>query len=104
MNVLGTDYKIIIDSEYCISEGADGFCQRYEKRIYMREVQDMLEKNASSQAKQKRFNEVLRHELIHAFLFEAGLDEYGCDETIVQWIASKIPQIINCFNELKCAE
>lgn len=102
MNILGTEYTLIIDTEYCEEANADGIIEHYEKKIYMRNVQDMLEKGASQQAKQIRYDETLRHEIVHAFFFEAGLDKYACDETLVQWIATKLPQIVEVFKEIGC--
>lgn len=104
MNILGTEYKLIIDTDYCEDAGADGITERYEKKIYMRSVQDMLDKDSSIQAKQRRYDETLRHEIVHAFLFESGLDKYGCDETVVQWMAAKMPQVTQIFKETGCAE
>lgn len=102
MNILGTEYTLIIDSEYCEEANADGITARYEKKIYMRNVQDMLEKGASQQAKQIRYDETLRHEIVHAFLFESGLDSYSYDETLVQWLAAKMPQVVQTFKEMGC--
>ena len=102
LNILGTEYKLIIDTDYCADVEADGITERYEKKIYMRNVKDMLEKGASIEAKQKRYDETLRHEIVHAFLFESGLDSYGCDETLVQWMAAKLPQVTQVFREVGC--
>lgn len=104
MNILGSEYTIIVDTDYCEELGADGVTERYDKKIYMRNVQDMLENSSSIQAKQKRYNETLRHEIVHAFLFESGLDSYSCDETLVQWLASKMPQVTQAFKEMGCTE
>ena len=49
----------------------------------------------------------LRHELVHAFMFESGLsgdwkhDEWGQDETTVDWIACQMPKIMKTYEELK---
>ena len=48
-------------------------------------------------------NKVIRHELIHAFLFESGLaenSEWGQDETLVDWMAIQIPKIVNAMKEV----
>lgn len=47
----------------------------------------------------------LRHELVHAFMFESGLGEdwkheTGHDETIVDWIACQMPKIMNAYNKV----
>lgn len=50
----------------------------------------------------------MRHEIIHAFLFESGLSEnfthpeYGHDETYVDWIASQFPKMCEVFKEVGC--
>ena len=49
---------------------------------------------------------LVRHEVIHAFLFESGLheswhhNETGHDETIVDWFATQAPKIYKVFAEL----
>lgn len=54
---------------------------------------------------QKRY---LRHEIIHAFLFEGGLGsdfthpESGHDETMVDWIAIQFPKLLKAFEEVGC--
>ena len=52
---------------------------------------------------------VLRHELIHAYLFESGLgdssnscDAWAVNEEMVDWFARNIPKMIETFKELKC--
>ena len=48
---------------------------------------------------------VLRHEIIHAFLYESGLHEnwthpqYGHDETYVDWIALQFDKLLKAFKE-----
>ena len=49
----------------------------------------------------------LRHEIIHAFLSESGLqcnwqhtEQFGHDETTVDWFAIQSPKIFEVFKEL----
>lgn len=50
----------------------------------------------------------LRHEIIHAFLFESGLGfnlehiEFGHEETMVDWIAIQFPKLLEVFKEADC--
>lgn len=44
---------------------------------------------------------MLRHELIHAFFCEAGLDDYSSNEQLVDWIAIQSPKIFKIFQELE---
>lgn len=54
---------------------------------------------------QKRY---LRHEIIHAFLYESGMGpnfthpQFGHDETYVDWIAIQFPKIQRAFEEAGC--
>ena len=100
-NVLGTEYNIIIDDTLKDSN-KDGECIMYEKEIHIRAAQDMLEPDASMRSKVKSWNETLRHELIHAFFFEAGLVDYCSDETLVDFIAQQFPKLQAIFNEAGC--
>ena len=48
---------------------------------------------------------VLRHEIVHAFMFESGLAEnwehkdYGQEETVVDWFAIQGPKIYRAWTE-----
>lgn len=54
---------------------------------------------------QKRY---LRHEIIHAFLFESGLGfnlehcKFGHEETMIDWIAIQFPKILKAFKDADC--
>ena len=46
----------------------------------------------------------IRHEIIHAFLYESGLHEcwdhkIGHDETYVDWVAVQFPKLLKVFQE-----
>lgn len=52
--------------------------------------------------------QVVRHEIIHAFLLESGLDSnsneaesWATNEEMVDWFAIQSPKIFKVFNELK---
>jgi hypothetical protein len=46
----------------------------------------------------------MRHELVHAFLFESGLhnDSWAANEAAVDWIANQFPKILKAFQEAGC--
>lgn len=105
VNVLGTEYEIISDataSEYPILEShADGFCDFSTKKILIAEM-----KPDDYSMKDLKFYEkkVVRHELVHAFLYESGLDvnsEWARNEEIVDWIALQFPKMNKAFEEMK---
>ena len=101
INVLRTAYAI--ELRQLNDEGMDGFCDNTAKLIVIRsdnynEVGDF----ARLQKKQ------LRHEIIHAFLSESGLqcnwqhiEQFGHDETTIDWFAIQSPKIFKVFVDLK---
>lgn len=104
MLILGTEYKLILDDESLKEIDADGECRGYSKVIRIRPLKDMLYGGASDDEKRKRYNEVLRHEVIHAFFNECGLDDYCNDEELVDWIAVQFLKMLKVFQELDCNE
>lgn len=101
VNVLGTEYRIITDDSI-VSQGVDGLCESYQKKITIRSKDKMLCPDDSDEIKELRYKEVLRHELIHAFFDESGLDDYSNNEQLVEWIASQFPKMIKAFEEADC--
>lgn len=93
VDVLGTQYTILTVDENDYKDdlsNAWGCCDQYRKEI-------LLSKEIENSAALVR---VLRHELIHAFLFESGLaensvqpDNWAMNEEMVDWFARMIPKI-----------
>lgn len=100
-NVLGTEYTI--EYKELKDEGIDGYCDYSSKHIVIRsDNTNELEDFEFTQKKQ------LRHEVIHAFLSESGLQcnfehatRWGHEETMIDWIAIQFPKILKVFEELK---
>ena len=99
--ILGTEYNIIVDDSIILNN-VDGLCKSYDKEIIIRSANKMLSSDDSIETKETRFKEVLRHEIIHAFLDESGLDDYSNNEQLVQWLASQFPKMQKVFTELGC--
>ena len=101
INVLGTDYKIIYnvnedDDPYIVD--CDGYIDYTTKEIY---IKDMSQHGWSDTKYHE--NTVTRHELIHAFLYESGLNvnsDWARNEELIDWIALQIPKINKSFEEL----
>lgn len=102
VNILGTEYQIVVNTPMCQSLNADGMCKEYDKLIVMRECNRLLDADDSYEAKEQRFNEVMRHEIIHAFFDESGLEDYSQDERLVCWIAKQFPKILQAFKDTNC--
>ena len=108
ISVLGKNYKIIVqseDKEPRLKENW-GFCDYYTKEIYL--SNDLGKETEDSCKNQKDFyNKVVRHEILHAFLYESGLRENsrGCtawaeNEEMVDWIAIQFPKLLKVYEEL----
>lgn len=98
VNVLGTTYTIEKSNELEDQnlKNNDGYCDSSIKTI----VIDTFKHSPGSMEDLDSYEkQVVRHELIHAFLFESGLD--GCswakNEEIVDWIACQFPKLQNAF-------
>lgn len=102
-NVLGTEYKLELD----VPEGDDpalvmnqGYCDCTSKSIRVKEY-DMTDVLAYANP-EDYLKATVRHELIHAFLDESGLQ--GCswagNEEMVDWFAIQFPKIVKVFKEL----
>ena len=101
MKILGQKYTVVQDESLKHTD-VDGLCLKYTKQIKIRPVLDMLDDCEDKQEKIKRYNEVLRHEAIHAFFIESGLDYYSNNEELVDWLASQFPKMYEVFKEYNC--
>lgn len=97
VNILGTEYNLEFDFD---SKEADGETRFYEKVIKIRPTANMLDEDAKKEAKKMREKEVMRHEVFHAILYEAGADEYSRDEKLIDILAILSPKIFKLFQEL----
>lgn len=96
VNVLGTEYEILFDQDLGLDTGGTFDCSSQKIRIskdlgYV----DNYEKESKT---------LLRHELIHAFLFESGLfnnSDWATNEEMVDWFAIQFPKIAKTFKELE---
>lgn len=104
VNILGTDYQVMFvkPSEYENLNPNDGGLCDHEKRIIV------INTDALPDAEREEYKVTLRHEIIHAYLFECGLGanwehpEMGHDETYVDWIAMQFPKILRTFRSAGC--
>ena len=99
IDILGTVYKI--ELKELKDENIDGFCDNTKKLIVV--SNDNYYEVGDFEYLQKK---QLRHEIIHAFMSESGLqsnwqhiEEFGHDETTVDWFAIQAPKIYSAFKE-----
>ena len=100
ISVLGQTYEVNTACDELNGTTKDGLCYEYDKRIEVRPSEFMLNNTDSKELKEKRYEEVVRHELVHAFFSESGLDNYSMDETLVNWLAMQIPKINKAVDEV----
>ncbi len=110
--IMGTEYDIRfvekfpeIFSQY--EETSDALCNSYNRLICIKLNSD---KDMTGEGKEYLLKKNLRHEIIHAFLFESGLSsDTGCcigawaeHEEMVDWFAIQFPKILKVFEEVGC--
>ena len=109
VNILGTEYKIHERSvkEDKILEECDGYCDWTARVIVVeREIDGSLGNMVHYMKK------VLRHEIVHAFLVESGLDcsslgieaAWARNEEMVDWIARQGEKIYAAWKEVGALE
>lgn len=103
INVLGTEYTIEIKSraEDINLQKCDGYCDKTSKKIVVMKEDEECNLECFDVYQKK----IIRHEIIHAFLIESGLaenfrkDEWGHDETTIDWVAMQFPKLLKAFEE-----
>jgi hypothetical protein len=108
VNVLGTEYKIHIhteDDDEKLKE-CNGYCDKTTKDIV---IVDMSNTKSNLGNPDWYSAKLLRHEIVHAFLFESGLHENTNsdsvnthDEQMVDWIALQGEKIHKAWQEVGC--
>ena len=111
VDILGSEWTIQFRDEDPAFEKAQGYAEPNEKIIIIENVKptnpnEPLELTEYAQSiDQKR---VLRHEILHAFLMESGLDanansveNWATNEEMVDWFAIQSPKIFKIYKELK---
>lgn len=98
VDVLGSKYKLVeSDSgKDVILERADGYCDSTTKTLVIKNL--LPEPNSLGNLSEYK-KRVVRHEIIHAFLFESGLasESWADNEEIVDWIAHQFPKLLGAF-------
>lgn len=109
INILGTEYEIIFNVlPEGLPEGADATMDQTLKVILIAKLEPDRNYIKNLDAYRKK---VLRHEIIHAFMYESGMwsnsgsaECWGMDETITDWFAIQSPKIYKAFKDADCLE
>lgn len=111
VDVLGTEYSIEFrkQSDDPTLKDRDGY---FDHSVRVLVVDDMTEHTNDPYAVRDLINyrkQVLRHEIVHAFLFESGLygssknsDNWAVNEEMVDWIALQAPKLLQAFKQAEC--
>lgn len=113
-NVLGTEYKILYknyDDDWMFSDkGYDGYCDGVQKIIVIGNILTFPGFERETEEYSREYQKAtLRHELIHAFLNESGLQSstgrienigWAENEEMVDFFAIQFPKIKKVFEEL----
>ncbi|MCC0752617.1 hypothetical protein KGF47_18015 [Clostridioides sp. ZZV13-5731] len=103
VDILGTKYTIVKD---CIEEKEplmgkyDGFMDDTVNKIMIAKMERSVESLEDLNFYEKQ---VLRHEVIHAFLSESGLksnSDWARNEEMVDYFAIQFPKMLKVFIEL----
>ena len=108
INVLGTEYTIYEKTEeqdYRLKD-CDGFCDKTSKEIVVIKI---IDDNCDLHKPKWYTDKLLRHEIVHAFLFESGMHECtnwdakeSChNEQLVDWIAVQWHKIDEVYKQLE---
>lgn len=110
VKILGTDYEILIknENEDAYLKQCDGYCDKTSKKIVLTDKPEDNELEIFDVYARK----IIRHEVLHAFLFESGLAENiryegnigRQDEQMIDWFAIQFPKILKAYQELGIAE
>lgn len=105
VNVLGTEYTIFInvaERDKTYMKGNDGIADFTTKEIFINILDDGDPMNMQNMSVYE--NRTIRHEIVHAFLFESGLDhntEWARNEEIVDWIAIQFPKLSEIYKAIE---
>lgn len=104
INILGRPYAITVTNKGIqprLSD-CDGFCDETTAEIFAENYAKDAEELSSKADLAVQTKKVLRHEIVHAFLFESGLAEnsfWAQNEELVDWIAMQGPKIYAAWKE-----
>lgn len=110
VNILGSEWSVKFgnEEEYPNLAEMDGYTDLSTREMVvddMKASQGQIGAKADLESYQKQ---VVRHEIIHAFLLESGLDSnsnsadsWAVNEEMVDWFAIQTPKIFKLFYEWK---
>ena len=106
ISILGSEWDIVersCNDDPRLSD-CDGYCDWSVSLIVIRKE---AKEDGNLNDMEVYMRKVLRHEIVHAFLFESGLahascsvDAWAANEEMIDWFAIQIPKIVKLYEEL----
>ena len=111
VKILGSTYKVYTNVPYTKDpslEGRFGYTSFPSRKIVVADIRTVPGwEDVNDYEAESTFAHTMRHEVIHAYLLESGLnassspvDCWARNEEMVDWFAIQLPKMINTFNEL----
>ena len=110
VNILGSEWNVKFgnEKEYPNLTNVDGYTDLSIREIVVDDMEVSQGQIGAKTDLKSYQKQVVRHEIIHAFLLESGLDSnsnsadsWAVNEEMVDWFAIQLPKIFKVFNELK---
>ena len=109
VNILGSEWRVKFGTvkEYPNLEDMDGYTDSSTREIIVDDMKSQQDMPGSKKNMEEYKKQVVRHEIIHAFLCESGLDtnsgasdNWAINEEMVDWFAIQSPKIFKAFEDL----
>lgn len=107
--VLGTPYMIIVKGieEDDALKKCWGYCDCTSKEIIVTCLDDAMKVDSIGTRPKEILKKTVRHEIVHAFLWESGLysntnnfEQWACNEEMIDWIAMQGVKIMRAWAEV----
>lgn len=107
VDILGTKYgiKVLSESDDAKLKETYGYCDPSVKQIVISNMSELASQVDTWADLDEYRNKVLRHEIIHAMLYESGLSdqcEYAMNEELIDWIAIQFGKIEEAYRQADC--
>jgi len=107
IDILGSKYKVEIApymKYYDKFQEVGGWCDFHDKTIVALDAEDYVKSidDIPTAKPFKATERILRHEIIHAVLYESGLDgetDFARDEILIDFLAIQFPKIVGIMEK-----
>ena len=112
VNILGTEYNVIFQTleQNKAFIDCDGYCDPSVKKLYIRQYteEEFKDKDFGYENAEIIRKRVVRHEVLHAFMYESGLWRnsfcadmpWAMSEEMIDFYAIQTPKIFKAFESL----